>query len=93
MLARSNYMIAYHKIYKYINWIIATHLTEQPPAASLSHRFRIPLPAPRDSHLCVVKAWGLKEHQITPNKIYAFLAFIWTIRFVWQMENRDCLGI
>ena len=79
--------------YKYINWITATHLTVQPPTASLSHRFLLPLPSPRDSHLCVVNALVLQEHQITSNKIYAFQAFIWTIRFVWQIENRDCLGI
>ena len=68
-------------------WIIATHLTEQPPTASLSlsspfcHlRLRIPfpfpLPPPRDSHLCVVNALGSQEHQITANNIYVFIDFI-----------------
>ena len=79
-MARSNYIFIHHKIGIYKNWIIATNLTEQPPAAPLSHGIQLqlqlqlrPLPAPRDSHLCVVNALGLQEHQITTNNIYVFL--------------------
>ena len=34
----------------WINWIIASHLTEQPPTASLSHCFLYSLPTPMDSN-------------------------------------------
>ena len=34
----------------WINWIMASHLTEQPPTASLSHCFLYSLPTPMDSN-------------------------------------------
>ena len=47
---------------------MATHLTEQPRPMTPNHRHR------SQGTLCVVNALGLQEHQITANKLYAFLA-------------------
>ena len=75
-----------------MNWIIASNLTEQPPAAPLSHRNHLPLQLPRDSFLCVVNAWGCKSIKLQQiNCLH--LKHLYGHNFFWQMEDCDCLGI